>query len=144
MVLRNTQRTLCTSAAVRLTNSSRLRSEKVSSKRNRTLQKRVLTERQSHNPPARVQCVPVYQMRYLTGLVAGDKLVDELRTAQARPSLCVAYIAAYPIPEVQRGINAFTIGCRERFASCTVKVVWTGAETEFVSRRAVAFSPACA
>ena len=38
----------------------------------------------------------------------------------------MGYIAAYPLPEVQRGINAFAIGCRARFASCVVKVLWMG------------------
>ena len=70
----------------------------------------------------------IYQMRYLTGFVAGDALAAAKDSPFATPrnGKCVAYIAAYPIPEVQRGINAFTLGCRARFADCTVKVVWTG------------------
>ena len=40
--------------------------------------------------------------------------------------LCVAYIAAFPLPEVQRGINAFALGCKSRFSACVVKVAWVG------------------
>ena len=67
----------------------------------------------------------IYQMRYLSGIVAGKSLA---RTNITDPdsTLCVAYIAAFPIPEVQRGINAFTLGCRSVFAACQVKVVWVG------------------
>jgi hypothetical protein len=67
-------------------------------------------------------------MRYLTGLVAGDALAAPTGSLRGTPrnSNCVAYIAAYPIAEVQRGINAFTLGCRARFPECVVKVVWTG------------------
>jgi hypothetical protein len=67
-------------------------------------------------------------MRYLTGLVAGDALAAPTGSSRGTPrnGKCVAYIAAYPIAEVQRGINAFTLGCRARFPDCTVKVVWTG------------------
>jgi basic membrane lipoprotein Med (substrate-binding protein (PBP1-ABC) superfamily) len=38
-------------------------------------------------------------------------------------------VAAYPIPEVQRGINAFTLGCKSRFPGCVVKVRITGTST---------------
>ena len=43
-------------------------------------------------------------------------------------SFCAAFLpqAAFPLPEVQRGINAFALGCRARFSACTVKVMWTG------------------
>ena len=55
----------------------------------------------------------IYQMRYLTGFVAGDALAAAKDSPFATPrnGKCVAYIAAYPIPEVRRGINAFTLGC---------------------------------
>ena len=118
----------------------------------------------------------IYQMRYLTGLVAGDALraAKSLPYATPRNGTCVGYVAgehvasavwvvpqcaimllrgnalvvaleslthgcdrcadllclfpqaAYPLPEVQRGINAFALGCRARFPACTVKVMWTG------------------
>lgn len=57
----------------------------------------------------------IYQARYLTGLVAG----------KMSKSNKIGYVAAYPIPEVVRGINAFTLGVRAVNPNATVKVVWT-------------------
>ena len=37
----------------------------------------------------------------------------------------IGYVAAFPIPEVIRGINAFTLGVREANPEATVRVVWT-------------------
>ncbi len=70
----------------------------------------------------------VYQMKYLAGLLAGDALAAPRGSLMRMPrnSTCVAYIAPFPIPEVQRHINAFTLGCRERFPACMVKVAFTG------------------
>jgi len=55
------------------------------------------------------------QARYLSGLVAGA----------ATKSNIVGYVAAFPIPEVIRGINAFTLGVREVNPKAEVRVVWT-------------------
>jgi basic membrane protein A len=57
----------------------------------------------------------IYQARYLTGLAAG----------QASPSGNIGYVAAFPIPEVIRGINAFTLGVRAANPDATVTVNWT-------------------
>lgn len=57
----------------------------------------------------------MYQARYLTGIVAG-------KTTQSNK---IGYVAAHPIPEVVRGINAFTQGVRSVNPKATVKVVWT-------------------
>ena len=70
--------------------------------------------------------VRAYQMRYLAGLVAGAALATPRGQGPRRSSTCVGYIAAFPIPEVMRGINAFSLRCRRAFASCVVKVIWTG------------------
>eukprot|EP00854_Cymbomonas_tetramitiformis_P014193 gene14193-16783_t len=73
-----------------------------------------------HTAPAVATVFPkVYQYRYLSGLVAGNRLRD---TGTRR----VGYIAAYRYPEVVRGINAFTRGCREALPDCEVLVMWTG------------------
>ncbi len=56
----------------------------------------------------------MYQPRYLSGLVAGA----------ATKSNIIGYVAAYPIPEVIRGINAFTLGVRKVNPKAKVKVVW--------------------
>lgn len=57
----------------------------------------------------------IYQARYLSGMAAGAMT----RSGQ------IGYVAAFPIPEVIRGINAFTIGVRAVNPGATVRVVWT-------------------
>ncbi len=56
-----------------------------------------------------------YQGKYLSGIVAG---------AMSKTNV-IGYVAAFPIPEVIRGINAFTLGVQEANPKATVKVVWT-------------------
>ena len=56
----------------------------------------------------------MYQPRYLSGLVAGS----------VSKSGSIGYVAAHPIPEVIRMINAFTLGVRKVNPKATVKVVW--------------------
>lgn len=53
--------------------------------------------------------------RYLSGMVAGLKT----ETNQ------IGYVAAMPLPEVVRGINAFTLGAQAVNPDATVKVSWT-------------------
>ena len=53
--------------------------------------------------------------RYLTGMAAGAATETNL----------IGYVAAFPIPEVLRGINAFTLGVREVNPDAEVQVVWT-------------------
>jgi len=57
----------------------------------------------------------MYQMRYLSGIVAG------LRTETNQ----IGYVAAHPIPEVRRGINAFALGVESVNPDATVHVSWT-------------------
>ncbi|AET69970.1 putative ABC-type transport system, periplasmic component/surface lipoprotein [Desulfosporosinus orientis DSM 765] len=57
----------------------------------------------------------MYQARYLTGIVAGKTTKSNL----------IGYVAAMPIPEVIRGIDAFTLGVRSVNPDAKVKVVWT-------------------
>jgi basic membrane protein A and related proteins len=57
----------------------------------------------------------IYQARYLTGLVAGAMTKSNV----------IGYVAAYPIPEVIRGINAFTLGVLESNPNANVLVRWT-------------------
>jgi basic membrane protein A and related proteins len=55
------------------------------------------------------------QARYLSGLVAG----------KATKSNKIGFVAAFPIPEVIRGINAFALGVRTTNPNAVVNVVWT-------------------
>ncbi|MBQ0165818.1 MAG: BMP family ABC transporter substrate-binding protein [Treponema sp.] len=57
----------------------------------------------------------VYQARYLAGIAAG------LRTANGK----IGYVAAMQLPEVIRGINAFTLGVLSVNPTATVEVIWT-------------------
>jgi basic membrane protein A len=57
----------------------------------------------------------MYQARYLSGMVAGAMT----------KSNTLGYVAAFPIPEVIRGINAFTLGAQSVNPDVTVRVVWT-------------------
>jgi simple sugar transport system substrate-binding protein len=56
----------------------------------------------------------LYEGRYLTGIVAGKMTKSNI----------LGYIAAFPIPEVIRGINAYTIGARSVNPKVQVKVIW--------------------
>jgi basic membrane protein A and related proteins len=57
----------------------------------------------------------IEEPRYVSGLIAG----------RMSPSGRLGYVAAFPIPEVIRGINAFTLGVRRANPNATVQVVWT-------------------
>jgi len=57
----------------------------------------------------------IYEARYLSGIVAGKMTKSNL----------IGYVAAHPIPEVIRGINAFTRGVRSVNPAAKVRVVWT-------------------
>lgn len=55
-----------------------------------------------------------YEARYLSGVLAGS--MSKTGTA--------GFIASFPIPEVVRGINAFTLGMRSVNPDAQVKVIW--------------------
>ena len=57
----------------------------------------------------------MYEPRYLSGVVAG------LKTKSNK----IGYVAAFEIPEVIRGINAFTLGVRSVNPDAKVMVRWT-------------------
>ncbi len=57
----------------------------------------------------------IEEARYLSGLVAGSMTKSNI----------LGFVAAFPIPEVVRGINAFTQGAREVNPAAQVRVVWT-------------------
>ncbi len=57
----------------------------------------------------------MYQPRYIAGMAAGA----------ATESNVIGYVAAFPIPEVIRGINAFALGVAETNPDAVVEVNWT-------------------
>ena len=58
-----------------------------------------------------------YQARYLSGMVA----------AAMSSTNRIGYVAAFPIPEVIRGVNAFTLGAQAINPDIAVAVEWTNA-----------------
>ena len=56
-----------------------------------------------------------YEGRYLNGVVAGKMTKTNI----------LGYVAAFPIPEVLQGINAFTRGARSVNPKAEVRVIWT-------------------
>ena len=59
----------------------------------------------------------LYQPYYINGLIAGA----------LTESNQIGYVSAFPIPEVKRHINAFTLGVREVNPEATVNVRWLNA-----------------
>ena len=55
-----------------------------------------------------------YEGRYLAGIAAGRMTRTHI----------AGYVAGFPIPEVLRGINAFTLGMRSVDPAAQVKVIW--------------------
>ena len=55
-----------------------------------------------------------YEGRYLAGMIAG----------RMTKSNVLGYVAAFPIPEVLQGINAFTLGARAVNPKVQTRVVW--------------------
>ena len=70
----------------------------------------------------------MYQPRYLSGIVAGKMTKSNV----------IGYAAAFPIPEVIRGINAFTLGARSVNPKVQVRVVWTNTWFDPVKEREAA------
>jgi basic membrane protein A len=70
----------------------------------------------------------IEEPRFVSGQIAGAMT----ETNQ------IGYVAAFPIPEVIRGINAFTLGVRETNPEATVQVVWTNTWYDPQKERAAA------
>jgi len=73
--------------------------------------------------------VRIYQSRYLNGMVAGSMTRSNL----------LGYVAAFPIPEVIRGVNAFTLGALAVNPKARVRVVWTRTWYAPAQEKAAAF-----
>ncbi|MDD3980962.1 MAG: BMP family ABC transporter substrate-binding protein [Spirochaetia bacterium] len=70
----------------------------------------------------------IEEARYLTGIIAGRMTKSNI----------IGYAAAFPIPEVVRGINGFTLGVRSVNPKAQVKVVWTNTWYDPVKEREAA------
>jgi simple sugar transport system substrate-binding protein len=69
-----------------------------------------------------------YEGRYVAGVIAGRMSKTGI----------VGYVAAFPIPEVVQGINAFLLGARSVNPKAQVKVVWTSSWFDPGKERAAA------
>ena len=70
----------------------------------------------------------IEEPRFISGQVAGAMTESNQ----------IGYVAAFPIPEVIRGINAFTLGVREVNPDAVVRVVWTNTWYDPAKERAAA------
>lgn len=72
----------------------------------------------------------IEEPRYVSGMLAGWMTKKNV----------LGYVAAFPIPEVIRGINAFALGARATNPQAVVKVVWTNTWYEPTKERQAAES----
>ncbi len=70
----------------------------------------------------------MYQARFLTGIIAG----------MTTKSNIIGYVAAMPNNEVNRGINAFTLGARSVNPDVSVHVEWVGSWNDSEKEKAAA------
>ncbi len=70
----------------------------------------------------------IYQVRYLSGIIAGMKTDSDV----------IGYVAAMPNNEVNRGINAFTLGVQMVNEDAKVLVHWTGKWDDEAAEKAAA------
>ncbi len=70
----------------------------------------------------------MYQARYLSGIAAGLQTETD----------SIGYVAAMPISEVNRGINAFALGVRSVNPDAVVHVCWTDSWTGSLAARQAA------
>jgi basic membrane protein A and related proteins len=59
------------------------------------------------------------------GAAEEGRFLEGMAAAAASETGELGYVAAFPIPEVVRGINAWTLGARSVNPDATVRVVWT-------------------
>jgi len=73
----------------------------------------------------------VYESRYVSGIVAGMKLVELEKEGKIGPEsyvdgkVLIGYIGAFPYAEVVSGYTAFFLGVRSVFENVTMEVIYT-------------------
>ena len=71
-----------------------------------------------------------YEGRYVNGIVAGEMTKTNI----------LGYVAAFPIPEVIQGIDAFTLGARSVNPKVEVRVIWVNTWYDPGKERAAALT----
>ncbi len=73
----------------------------------------------------------IYEGRYLSGVLAGLKLLELQEAGEAGISPLVGYVAAFAVPEVVSGYSAFYLGLRSVVPEAVMLVKYTGSWSDF-------------
>ena len=80
-----------------------------------------------------------YQGRYLSGVVAGLKLEEMIRTGSInKDDMQVGFVAAFPSSEVISGYTAFLLGVRSVVDTATMRVKYTYSWSDYIMEKACA------
>ncbi|MFA6661506.1 MAG: BMP family ABC transporter substrate-binding protein [Bacilli bacterium] len=84
----------------------------------------------------------IYQSRYITGVIAGMKFNELVADGTLTEAECkVGYVGAFPIAEVIRGLDAFTMGLQSVCPAATVEIkytkTWYDPDTEYSTAKAL-------
>ena len=75
----------------------------------------------------------IYEGRYVSGIVAGMKLLDLMRQGKLQTSKAkIGYVAAFPHPEVISGYTAFFLGVRSVVPEVTMSVRYTNTWSNYI------------
>ena len=78
----------------------------------------------------------IYQGRYISGIVAGMKLLEMIDQGVIRPDeALVGYIGAFSTEEVVSGFTSFLLGVRSVCPEATMRVRYTGTWSSFVAEK---------
>lgn len=78
----------------------------------------------------------IYEGRYVTGIVAGMKLLELIESGKvARKDAKAGYVAAYPYAEVISGYTAFFLGVRSIVPDATMIVRYTNRWSNYISEK---------
>ena len=78
----------------------------------------------------------IYEGRYISGVVAGLKLLDLVQKGKlTRSRAKIGYIGAYPYAEVISGYTAFFLGVRSVIPEATMTVRYTNTWSNYVTEK---------
>ena len=78
----------------------------------------------------------IFEGRYISGVVAGMKLLDLLEQNKiSRDNAKIGYVAAFPYPEVISGYTAFFLGVRSVVSDTKMKVLYTNTWSNHIAEK---------
>lgn len=81
----------------------------------------------------------VYEGRYISGVVAGLKLQELIKSGRITPEQAlVGYVGAYPYPEVISGYTAFLMGIRSIVPDATMRVCYADTWSSYSKEKELA------